>query len=786
MIRGWAYVLPVAVCVAIALPRTVLAGDDVGFRRGDGNQDTEVDVSDVVCVLDFLFVGNSACAQAACLDALDADDDEELAVTDAVYLLGFLFLGSDEPPSPFASCGPDLSRGVEQRIDCESYSACVEVELPSFSSPEECASCHPRQYNEWLGSMHSYAGHSPVFNALELAGNLLSENALRPGGSSELFCIKCHNSVGTALGEIPPPDADGSIEPAFAHANELTIRGVQCDVCHFVRDSHPEITQFQQEAHGDRAGVANAAFRLEAGVTRFGPIADPVPTSAHLSAEGEAGIFRSGKFCAMCHDVRIPGENRHNGEPFLRLENLFTEWDSGPYNDPADSRNLFRSTVTCQDCHMSLFPWGPPGTYASGRVAEMSDEGTPPPRQRVSTHYFTAVDKALVDFPNQSGDHVDEFGNPASQDARRRRYLELAATMTLDETVRTLDVSDRSEMLPVKVTLKNFMTGHGLPSGFSQERQFWVQLDVVDADGEILYQSGHLEDRAHPETGEMTPDGYLGDEDLLDKDLEFDLSTGEATLKRGPDYNERPESNKGIVLLQNQFLRVDDGGTPDDPSDDSEEEVYLPFLANEIDNSIALAPFEARTYTYDVDVPRGTPGPISIRARLVFRQFPPYFVRFLARILPDVMSEETVDRLDIVEMANAELSVTVDGVEEPQPTCIDYEFDVQPIWSRRCVPCHGSIQPFADLDLSPAVSYDNLVNAQSLMLDGEKLVTPFNNSPVPGGAFLLEKLMLDSPRVGKPMPAGGALQLSDREILILRTWIEEGARRSVEDECPEE
>ncbi|MCZ6794518.1 MAG: multiheme c-type cytochrome [Planctomycetota bacterium] len=758
---------------------------EASFHRGDANQDASLDLSDPICILNYLFLGEGACATPSCLDALDADDTEEVNVTDAVYLFLYLFLGGQEVPPPFNSCGPDLPRGEPQLLGCESYSGCADVELAQFSAPETCATCHPRQYREWSGSMHSYAARSPLFNALEVAGNRLLANELRPQGEFPLFCIKCHNAIGTALGEIPPPAADGSIRPAVEHASPLTGRGIQCDVCHYVRESHPQVTVFQEEAAGDRPGVANAAFRLEPGVTRFGPLEDPVPSSAHLSAPGKDGIFRKGEFCGMCHDVRLPGVNHDNREPFLRLENLFTEWEKSPYNDPADPGNVFGRTVSCQDCHMSLFPFAAPGFYPSGRVAESSGEGgpVPPVRSRVSTHFFTAVDKALIPFPNQFGDQLDDHGNPASQDARRRRYLELAATVGLAETVKGIEVREEGATLPVRVTVSNFLTGHNLPAGFSQERQIWVELTVEDAGGTVLYRSGHLEDRPHPETGEMAPDGSLADEDLLDKSVRIDPLTGEATVVPGPDRNLRPAENRGLISFQNEFVRRDDGGTPDDPSDDTEEEVFNPFLANHINNDVALAPQERRTSTYDVTVPSGTPGPISIRVRLLHRQFPPYFVRYLASILPDRVSEEIVDRLDIVEMASASLDVAVNGSAIPEVRCVDYETEIQPIWNRRCMPCHDSQSPMMNLDLSAGVSYENLVNAASLEAFPDRRVEPFDAGTGDGGSFLADKILSHTPRRGRRMPAGGALPLSTREMEQISRWIEEGALRQVDAAC---
>ena len=56
------------------------------------------------------------------------------------------------------------------------------------------------------------------------------------------------------------------------------------------------------------------------------------------------------------------------------------------------------------------------------------------------------------------------------------------------------------------------LTGHRFPAGFSQERTTYIELNVVGKNkrtGEdvVVYQSGYLVDKPHPETGEMKPDG---------------------------------------------------------------------------------------------------------------------------------------------------------------------------------------------------------------------------------------------------------------------------------------
>ncbi len=85
------------------------------FRRGDANDDGEIDISDTVRVLLRLFGGN---AGLLCEDAADSNDDGTIDISDAAYILESLFLGGTLPPAPGPSdCGPDPT--ADTLSDCE-------------------------------------------------------------------------------------------------------------------------------------------------------------------------------------------------------------------------------------------------------------------------------------------------------------------------------------------------------------------------------------------------------------------------------------------------------------------------------------------------------------------------------------------------------------------------------------------------------------------------------------------------------------------------------------------
>jgi len=97
-------------------------GDGVGdvcalasFRRGDANGSSDVDISDGVNIVEFLFLGT---AEPICLDAGDTNDDGALDLSDTVYVLSWLFLGGPVPPPPGPdACGADPT--ADALISCE-------------------------------------------------------------------------------------------------------------------------------------------------------------------------------------------------------------------------------------------------------------------------------------------------------------------------------------------------------------------------------------------------------------------------------------------------------------------------------------------------------------------------------------------------------------------------------------------------------------------------------------------------------------------------------------------
>jgi len=88
----------------------------LAFVRGETNGDGQVDVSDAIGVLEWLFLGGPA---PECLAAADVNGDGGIDLSDASSILSFLFLGGSAPVAPFPDCG-DSGRESDDDLGCQS------------------------------------------------------------------------------------------------------------------------------------------------------------------------------------------------------------------------------------------------------------------------------------------------------------------------------------------------------------------------------------------------------------------------------------------------------------------------------------------------------------------------------------------------------------------------------------------------------------------------------------------------------------------------------------------
>ena len=481
----------------------------------------------------------------------------------------------------------------------------------------DCASCHPRQSNEWSRSVMAHATGSPLYQSLEM---LIQEQVGRdrdcPGGAGvlrgagpgacvnrrtgiaetgsggALWCVNCHAPGENIAPALPAWSAfdERSRRPLRDLLPASAQQGISCAFCHQVTGParpgapyqgnpswvSPETGQrfsMRPEDERGRFGIGNSGYAIDLRALLGG--GELVAGGAHRASSASARAYLgSSEFCGACHDVRLFGtdalEGVRRGEHFKRLRNAYSEWVEWS----AGERRAGRVPASCQDCHMSLYPGVcVPGAAEAGLAGRTCPPGTrfaPVPPGTYATgpaaangepgplhgHSFTGVDIPLDPaFDRRAIDDASLDVDGAPVGAKQRRDLLLARTFRL-----SIDGARRAGgRLELPITVENVGAGHRVPAGFSQEREIWLHVRVTDARGVVHYEAGRV-DRA-------TDD--LRDKVMLQvntRAARFDrlgrpLGLFGADVADGPDVpqwsRERASTfrGRGLVNFQNGFLR---------------------------------------------------------------------------------------------------------------------------------------------------------------------------------------------------------------------------------------
>ncbi len=218
------------------------------------------------------------------------------------------------------------------------------LSLDDLMDPVACKGCHPQQYQTWSGSMHAYAGESPVFVALNKRGQ-------REAHLGD-FCLRCHAPMAQQMGL----STDGS-NLAEVPAK---YKGVTCYFCHSVADVQ---------------GIHDNPIVLRSDGVMIGQLSDPAPTSAHASAYAswlDRDEWDSSTMCGSCHDIKTGAGT---------IERTYQEWAESVFAQKPGG-------ATCSQCHMDQSTDLEPGAAGLGL-----------PLRRLHDHGYPAIDLALIAFP---------------------------------------------------------------------------------------------------------------------------------------------------------------------------------------------------------------------------------------------------------------------------------------------------------------------------------------------------------------------------------------------------
>ncbi|RJP79096.1 MAG: cytochrome c554 family protein [Desulfobacteraceae bacterium] len=326
-------------------------------------------------------------------------------------------------------------------------------QISQFISPETCGECHSEIFHQWKGSMHSLSQKDPIYLSVSeyIRKGLIDRNEIAEAES----CVKCHVPVGVVTGYPQKTSDDRKNIP------EIANHGIQCDYCH-------------SATHADKMYNNGLVLSPGNGEEDPGVKRGPFPDSESDFHESAFSEFHTGsEICGTCHNVK-------HVVYMTDLETTYEEWKRGPYNhkDP-DKR------ITCQGCHMFQRP-GIPATGSTERPKNKgvaADDG--PVRDHIFTHYFVGGNGFVP------GLFSDQTKSKMADDRLRN-----AATLSIE----TGKVKDGK----LEIVITNTGAGHDLPTGLTDIRQMWLDIEIWDKhQKKQLYVSGK------PDKDHYLPEGTI-------------------------------------------------------------------------------------------------------------------------------------------------------------------------------------------------------------------------------------------------------------------------------------
>jgi nitrate/TMAO reductase-like tetraheme cytochrome c subunit len=394
-----------------------------------------------------------------------------------------------------------------------------EETLSLYPTAAKCGECHQQIYEEWSSSQHAYASISPMFHKFEQKFQDLTQ------GTVGTFCVRCHQQVGTQLGEAR--------QTPLWERSQISREGVSCITCHRVKEQYGKVNGERRVepgkiyepvyGSGDKSVIKNV-------------LADKETYSVKTSTDGRGNDIHEGmitndqitksEFCVSCHQVAV--------NLGIKLEIVWDQYRDSPAR---------KAGVTCQNCHMGKVPGKPKG-YATAPSAVVGGKEINPGRKHANHRFigpgysiahpgvFPHNTKAqaismkdwlqfdwragwgTIEFEDKVADgqiEVDfpkRWADPLDREEARQIIDENLAKLDERDKIRQRVLENSSHVdgpniegdpkvgkdLAFSYRIKNTNSGHNLPSGsLGAQPQLWVNVALIDPDGKNIWESGYID-----------------------------------------------------------------------------------------------------------------------------------------------------------------------------------------------------------------------------------------------------------------------------------------------------
>lgn len=384
---------------------------------------------------------------------------------------------------PFALVTHAFAEGGRMEVDKDFYPYAPSLVKwnktgADFTPPETCAECHPQQYEEWMGSMHSLAFQDPVYQgelnmAIKKAGHEIAKQ-----------CEGCHTPAAVVKGEIKGAGLTG--------LSPLAMAGVSCDVCHSITDHTHWQTPYHQPENGSM--ILSPGKDGEDGpiLTKNGPFPVEEGCGEDFHECVQNPLFLQSELCASCHQV-------FHYETHTPLEATYMEWKNGPYAAKG---------IECQDCHM----------VEIDAFKRSADEFIRPKRDEYH-HYFNGANFLLYYLTELA---AKKSGNDELAVNAHNKFEMAVARLQAAADLEVSPIYRNDKLAEIKVRVKNMRAGHNLPTSLTNIRQMWLEITAKDKDGKVIMTTGTVDAK-----GNLPPDVRLLNSDGQNDGFHFALDPWE-------------------------------------------------------------------------------------------------------------------------------------------------------------------------------------------------------------------------------------------------------------------
>ncbi len=346
-----------------------------------------------------------------------------------------------------------------------------------LGNSERCgdAGCHTEIVEEWLPSSHRYSSMSPFFQGVQ--GAMAANN----GPESTRYCGGCHDPIAlfSGLKNLYSDDLSGI----------GAQQGVSCVVCHSIESTDVRGNANYVVAAQPRYLHELSEQPLAGWAGRFLIRAYP---RQHVNSFSRS-LYRTPEYCGACHKQFIDEEINNVG--WVQLQNQYDTWRQSRWHAPDDVER----TITCRECHMRLVDSNDPASGDLDDYNRAGDDG------KHRSHQFLAANQylpTLLELPGAE-EHV------ALTEKWMRGEIEvpeIAGKWTTGPAVPleivAPETAEPGEEVHIQVVTINNKPGHDFPTGPLDIIQAWIEVDVRDAAGNVVFQSGMLteDDFLDPDT----------------------------------------------------------------------------------------------------------------------------------------------------------------------------------------------------------------------------------------------------------------------------------------------